>query len=70
MTNASALLTIYHNLDTIYAGVVMIGVWVATTAHLLDWSTQHHLRILVYLFWGLAVTAYIASLIYIAMSFK
>jgi hypothetical protein len=62
------LLYIYKNLDTVYAFMILLGVWVAGFGHILDWGTKS--KLIVSLFWGLAMIGFAAGLIFIGLTFS
>lgn len=70
MTRFNALLAIYSQLDTIYLGLIMIAVWAAGTAHLLDWMTERKGKIVVTVFWTLLVIAYAAGIVLVGVSYS
>ena len=65
MTRFDALLEIYSNLDSIYAGLILLSVWVALTGHLVDWMTERMSQVIITIYWTLAVIGYVAGIIFI-----
>jgi hypothetical protein len=70
MTRYQYLQVIYNNQDTIYLAMIMISAWAAGFGHMLDWMTHHHAHLLVPIFWGLMVTAYISGMVYLLAYFS
>lgn len=70
MTRFDSLLTIYSHLDTINTGLIMLSVWAAATAHLIDWVTVRSWRVLVPIYWTLLVIGYLGGIIFIGLSYS
>jgi hypothetical protein len=65
MTNYLALMGIYHQLDTVYMGVILIVVWIAVFGHILDQLTPPRIRLVIPIYWGMALSFYVAAIIFI-----
>jgi len=69
MTRYQTLLTVYKNIDSIYAGLFLIVAWAATTGHLLDYLTQHTGQILVVIYWIMMIALYVSGIIFVGLNF-
>jgi hypothetical protein len=70
MTRYEYLLIAYSNLNHVYAGLIMVGLWVGGFGHLLDWITKGGGKFAKYLYWGTIVAAYIFWLAFILIKFN
>jgi hypothetical protein len=70
MTRYQALLEIYKQQDTIYAGMLMLSIWAAGFGQLLDVMIPVKAHFIVDVFWGLVVSLFVAGLVFILVSFS
>lgn len=68
MTRLQLLQQAYSQYDTIYAGLIMLAVWVAGTGHLLDWITSHRSRVTVSIYWSLVIILYVAGMLCLGLA--
>ena len=68
MTRLQLLQEAYSQYDTIYAGLIMLSVWVAGTGHLLDWITAQRSRITVSIYWSLVILLYLAGMLLLGLA--
>jgi hypothetical protein len=69
MNRLDLLLTAYRHYDQIYSCLILFAIWVAVLAHLVDWLTVNRGRVLITIFWTLAIITYISGIIFIGLRF-
>jgi hypothetical protein len=70
MNRYDVLIGIYAHLDTIYAGLILLAVWVATTGHLIDWVSVRGWRVIIPIYWSMLVIAYATAIIFIGLAYS